>query len=73
MLEMTSDAPTNAGKHVTSNTAGARSQRYTKYSVIWLAKMALRLMMLRNFPPYVGPNVISYGPSNGLSIHQLSN
>jgi len=27
-LEMTSDAPTNVGKHVTSNFACARSQRY---------------------------------------------
>ena len=32
MLEMTSDAPTNAGKHVTSNIASGHNQRYTKDS-----------------------------------------
>jgi len=32
-LEMTSDALTNAGKHVTSNNACARCQRYTDDSV----------------------------------------
>ena len=30
MLEMTSDAPTNAGKDVTPSIPFARSQRYTK-------------------------------------------
>jgi len=33
-LEMTSDAPTNAGKHVTLNIACARNQRHTKDSSI---------------------------------------
>jgi len=43
------DAPTNAGKHVSSNIASARSQRYTKYSVFWLAHKTLCVMTLRNF------------------------
>jgi len=33
MLEMMSDAPTNAGGHVMSNIASAHNQRYTKDSV----------------------------------------
>jgi len=33
MFEMMSDAPTNVGKHVTSNIASARSQCYTQDSV----------------------------------------
>ena len=37
MLEMTSDAPPNAGKYVASNDACARTQRYTDDSVFWLA------------------------------------
>jgi len=32
---MTSDAPTYAGKHVTSNNASARSQIYTKDCALW--------------------------------------
>ena len=31
MLEIMSNAPTNAGKHVASNNACARSQQLTKY------------------------------------------
>ena len=38
---MTSDALTNAEKHVTSNIACVLSQRYTKYSVFWLARITL--------------------------------
>ena len=37
MLKMSSVAPTNAGSHVTLKEAFARSQRYTKYLVFWLA------------------------------------
>ena len=53
-LEMTTDAPTNAGKHVTSNIASARSQRYTTDSVFRLAQTTLCVMTIRNFPPFVG-------------------
>jgi len=44
MLEITSDAPTNAVKCVTSNIASARKQRYTKDSIIRLAQMTLYIM-----------------------------
>jgi len=41
-------------------------------SVFRLAQIMLCIMTLHNFPPFVGPNVISNGPTNRLSIHQLS-
>jgi len=70
MLEMMSNAPTNAGKHVTTNIACVHSQRYTQHVVFWLAQMMLCLMMLPNtcFPPFIRPNIISGGPTNGLLI-----
>ena len=34
--------------------------------------MTLCVMTLRKYPPFVGPNVISDGPTNGLSIRQIS-
>ena len=37
-IEMKSSAPTNAGKHITSNFACAHSQQYTNNSVFWLTK-----------------------------------
>ena len=33
----------------------------------WLAQMTLCVMTLCNFPPFIRPNVISGGPTNGLS------
>jgi len=54
-----------------SNSASLCSQRYTKDSVFWLAKMMLYIMMLRNLPPFVEPNIISNAPTNRLSICQL--
>ena len=44
--EMTSDAPTNAGKYVSSNNACARCQRYTDESVILLVQGAVSLTHL---------------------------
>jgi len=38
---MTSDAPTKARKHITSNVACASSQRYTKDSVVWFVQTLL--------------------------------
>jgi len=66
MIEMTFNALTNAGKHVTSKTACACSQRNKNDLVFWLAHMTC-VMTLRNFPPFVKPNVISYGPTNGFN------
>ena len=54
---MTSNDTINAGKHVTSNIARARSQRYTRYSVFRLAELTLCY-----FSTLVRPNVISDGP-----------
>jgi len=73
MLEMTSDASTNAGKHVILTIACAHSQRYTKDSVFSLAKNDFVHLTLRNFPPFVEPNsnVNSDGPTNRLSIRQF--
>jgi len=48
------DAPTNKGEHVTSNVACD-------------VKMTLCIMTLCNFLPFLGQNVISDGPTNGLS------
>jgi len=50
---MTSDAPTNARKHVTPNMACPRGQRYTDDSVFWLAQIRLYVMAFRNLPPFV--------------------
>jgi len=36
--------------------------------VFSLAQMTLCVMTLRNFPPFVGPNVISDVPQTGTSI-----
>jgi len=64
---MTFDAPTNAEKHVTSNDACSRCQRYTNDSIFLMVKMTLCVMMIRNSLPFVGPNVISNGPKNRLT------
>ena len=40
-FEMTSDAPTNAGKHVTPNVACARCQRNTNYIITILVLIGL--------------------------------
>ena len=53
MLELMSDALTNAGKHVMSNIACMRSQRNTKDLVFLLAQMTLCIM---SFPHFVEPN-----------------
>jgi len=71
MLEMMSDAPTNAGKQVTSNVECERSQGNTKDSVFWLVKMMLCAITLHTFLPFVGPNVISDGPTNGFLISKF--
>jgi len=70
MLDMTSTAPTNAGKHVTPNIACVRSQRYTKGLVLQFGKMTLCIVTLSNIQFFVRPNVISDGHTNPLSIHQ---
>jgi len=49
---MTLGAPTNVENHVTTNIACARSQRYTKDSVFWLAQM-MWVIALRIFPPFM--------------------
>jgi len=59
---MTSDAPSDGGKHVTPNTACARSQPYTTDWVFKFAEITLQFMMLGNFSPFVGPNIILNGP-----------
>jgi len=64
------NASINVWKYVTSNNARVRGQRYTKDSVFWLAQMVC-VMMLRFSPCFVGSNVISYYPTNWLTIHQL--
>jgi len=56
---MTSDAPTNVGKCFTLNIA---SERYTKYSVLWLAESLY--VITRHV-------VILNSPENGVSICQL--
>jgi len=33
--------------------------------------MTVCVVTLRKFPPFVEPNVISHGPTNGLSIRHL--
>jgi len=67
---MTSDAPTSVGKHITLKVACTHSQWYTQDLVFWLADMT-RIMTLHNFPQNLRPNVISDGPSNGMSIRLL--
>jgi len=69
---MTSDALTNAGKHVTPNMTCVHSQGNTKDSIFRLAQGMLCVKMLRNFWPFVGPNVISDGSTNRLSIRQFN-
>ena len=58
--------PSNVGKQVMLNIAYTRCQRNKRNSVFWLAKMTLCVMTLRNFQPFVAPNVNSDGPTNGL-------
>jgi len=65
MLEMTSDALTNAGKHVTSDIACAHSQQNTNDSVFQLAVMTLCVMTC-NFLSFADPNVISDGTTLGV-------
>ena len=63
---MTFNAPTNAGKYVTSNIACERSQRYTKQPRLLIGlKMCVKL---HNFLTFVGPNVISDGLTLETSI-----
>jgi len=69
-LELTSEAPTKAIKHVTSKISCARSQQYTKnQSFYWLNEVVGNDNS--KFPALIGPKVISDGPTNGLSIRQL--
>jgi len=63
-------AQTSAGKHVSSNSACVRCKRYTKDAVFGLAQMTC-IMTLHNFPLFFVPNIISDGPTIGLSIGQL--
>jgi len=44
---------------------------HTKDSVFLLAQMTLCLITLCNFPPFLGPNTISDGPTDELSILQF--
>jgi len=69
---MMSDVPTNAEKQDVSNSECAYCQRNTNDLTILLAQMTLCIMMLRNFPPFIRPSLISDGPTNGMSIRQLS-
>ena len=55
MLEMTSNALTNAEKDVTTNFACVRS--FTNNPFFRLGQIRLCVIMLRNFPPFVGQNV----------------
>jgi len=54
-----------------SNIACARGQGNTTDTVFWLAQMTCVMMLINKFPHFVEPNVISGGPTNGLSIRQL--
>jgi len=65
---MTSHAPTNAGKHFTTNIASAIQ---IKVSLI-IDPNDVELIKLRFIPPFIGQNVISSGPTNELSIGQLT-
>ena len=66
---MTTDAPTNAGKHVTSNIACVCCQRYTKYSVFWLSQMTLCVTTLHKYLPFVEASVVI---SSVMSIRQFT-
>ena len=55
LLELTSDAQTKVGKHVTAIITCAHSQRYTKDSVFWFAQTTLCVTTLRNLPPFDNP------------------
>ena len=68
MLEIKSNVQTNTWKHVTSNTAHASSQQYTK-GLVWLVQITFCVMTLCKFLLLVRPNVISDGPTNGLLIY----
>jgi len=69
---MTPDAPRNAGKHITSNVAGVRSQQYTKESGFWLAQMTLCVETLHHFmfPPFIR-QINPGGTTYGLSLRQI--
>jgi len=43
-IERTLETMSDVRKHITSNTACARSHWYTEYTMIWLAEMALKVM-----------------------------
>ena len=47
------------------------SQQNTKYPVFWLAQITLCVMTLHSVLPCLGPNVISDGLTNRLSISKL--
>ena len=64
---MTSDASTNAGKHVISNIARIQN----RFSLL-TGPNDIVLLTLHNFPPFIGQNVISDGPTNWLSIRHCS-
>lgn len=58
---MASDGPTNAGKH----SVNVCSQRYSNKSVFLFAQLTSYVLMLRKFPPLVGPNVILNAQTDG--------
>ena len=71
-FEMTSDAPSQMWESTLRQTLHVRTASDThKMSVFWLVQMILCVIMLPNFPFFVGPNVISDGSTNGLSKRQL--
>ena len=43
----------------------------TNDSAFWLASMMLYVIISCDFPHFVGPNLISHGPTNEMSIHSL--
>jgi len=67
MLEMTSNALTNVGKHdiVTSNIACAHSQKYTNNSFFWLAQIQIHCFD-HNFLPFVKPYINLNALTDGL-------
>jgi len=48
--------------------ACAHSQRYTEKFSLLIGPNDAGIKVLPNFPPAIGPNVISGGPANRLSI-----
>ena len=72
VLKMMSDALTNVEKHVTSNIAYiyAHTQPFTRLSLL-IGLNDVVCLTLQYFLPIVGPNVISNGPTNELSICPL--